>query len=232
MVLSKSGENQCDLFTQETGCLSATFVFRRACAIITAVVLKVPTPLYGVSFMRTPGLPAALMVVLLGFVSVIVAEETEQHWSFQKPDSPAVPLKEHLQHAQRVHNPIDAFVLARLESHQLEPAPIADRQTLVRRAFFDLLGLPPSPEQLTAFLNDDSVHAWAELIDQLLKSKQYGERWGRHWLDVARYADSGGYETDMYYRNAWRYRDYVVKSFNDDKPYDRFVQEQIAGDEL
>ena len=182
--------------------------------------------------MRILGLPAVLIMVLQGFVPVIVAEETEQHWSFQKPVSPVVPLKEHLRHAQRVHNPIDAFILARLESHQLEPAPIADRQTLVRRAFFDLLGLPPSPEQLTAFLNDDSEHAWSELIDQLLKSKQYGERWGRHWLDVARYADSGGYETDMYYRNAWRYRDYVVKSFNDDKPYDRFVQEQIAGDEL
>ena len=120
--------------------------------------------------MRIPGLPAVLMMVLQGFIPVIVAEETEQHWSFQKPVSPVVPLKEHLRHAQRVHNPIDAFILTRLESHQLEPAPIADRQTLVRRAFFDLLGLPPSPEQLTAFLNDDSVHAWPELIDQLLKS--------------------------------------------------------------
>jgi hypothetical protein len=119
-----------------------------------------------------------------------------------------------------------------MEQQGLQPAPLADKHTLIRRAFFDLVGLPPSPEQVTKFVQDPSVDAWPNLIDELLESKHYGERWGRHWLDVARYADSGGYETDIYYRHAWRYRDYVVKSFNDDKPYDRFVQEQIAGDQL
>jgi mono/diheme cytochrome c family protein len=131
-----------------------------------------------------------------------------------------------------VKSDLDAFILARLESQGLTPAPAADRRTLIRRAYFDLLGLPPPPEAVEPFVKDKAPDAFARLVDRLLQSPHYGERWGRHWLDVARYADSGGYETDMYYRNAWRYRDYVVKSFNDDKPYDRFVQEQIAGDEI
>ncbi len=128
--------------------------------------------------------------------------------------------------------PVDTFILAQLDAKGLKPTPRADARTLVRRAYFDLIGLPPTPEQVDVFVRDPSQEAWARLIDQLLDSPQYGERWGRHWLDVARYADSGGFETDIYYRNAWRYRDYVVKSFNDDKPYNIFVQEQIAGDEL
>ena len=102
----------------------------------------------------------------------------------------------------------------------------------MRRATFDLTGLPPTPGEIRAFEADSSQEAFERVVDRLLASPQYGERWGKHWLDVARYADSGGYETDIYYRNAWRYRDYVVKSFNNDKPYDRFVKEQIAGDEI
>ncbi len=129
-------------------------------------------------------------------------------------------------------NMIDRFVQARLEQLGLAPAPAADKRTLVRRAYFDLLGLPPSLDEVAQFVNDVGEDAFARLVEKLLASPHYGERWGRHWLDVARYADSGGYETDMYFRNAWRYRDYVVKSFNDDKPYDRFVQEQIAADEI
>jgi len=109
---------------------------------------------------------------------------------------------------------------------------LADRRTLARRAAFDLLGLPLGPERVEQFVTDSDPQAYAKLIDELLASPQYGERWARHWLDVARYADTGGYETDMYFKNAWRYRDYVVKSFNDDKPYDVFVKEQIAGDEI
>jgi hypothetical protein len=154
------------------------------------------------------------------------------HWSLSKPQHPEVPDAAQLAHGDRVRNPIDAFILQRLQQEQLDPAPLADKYALVRRAYFDLLGLPPTPEQVQNFVNDTATDAWPRLIDELLKSPQYGERWGRHWLDVARYADSGGYETDIYYRNAWRYRDYVVKSFNEDKPYDVFVQEQIAGDEL
>ena len=161
-----------------------------------------------------------------------VAGDSQVHWSFCPPARPQPPLRDELNYSPRVRNPIDQFVLQRLEQAGLDPAPEADRLTLVRRAYFDLLGLPPAPAQVAAFLQDNSAEAWPRLIDTLLESKQYGERWGRHWLDVARYADSGGYETDIYYRNAWRYRDYVVKSFNDDKPYDVFVQEQIAGDEL
>lgn len=150
-------------------------------------------------------------------------------WSFQPVRDPTAPTASN---PEWIRNPIDAFILATLDAQGLFPAPRADPRTLVRRAYFDLIGLPPAPEQVDAFVNDPSPEAWSKLIDELLASPHYGERWGRHWLDVARYADSGGFETDIYYENSWRYRDYVVKSFNDDKPYDVFVLEQIAGDEL
>ena len=158
-----------------------------------------------------------------------VVSDPRTFWSFQPVrdlDPPAVSQPDW------VRTPVDAFILAQLDTNGLKPSPRGDARTLVRRAYFDLIGLPPTPEQVAAFEREPTQDAWARLIDQLLASPQYGERWGRHWLDVARYADSGGFETDVYYRNAWRYRDYVVKSFNDDKPYDVFVQEQIAGDEL
>ena len=150
-------------------------------------------------------------------------------WSFQPVRAVTPPA---VRHGEWVRTPVDAFILAQLDERGLTPAPRADARTLARRAYFDLLGLPPTPQQVDAFVNDTTPDSFARLVDSLLASPQYGERWGRHWLDVARYADSGGFETDIYFRNAWRYRDYVVKSFNDDKPYDRFVQEQIAGDEL
>ena len=172
------------------------------------------------------------LVLLVVSSAVVFADDAQDHWAFREPTRPEPPAVDSLQHSDRVRNPIDQFVLQRLEAAGLTAAPEASRLTLVRRAYFDLLGLPPSPAQIDAFLSDEAADAWPRLIDSLLASKHYGERWGRHWLDVARYADSGGYETDIYYRNAWRYRDYVVKSFNDDKPYDVFVQEQIAGDEL
>jgi hypothetical protein len=158
-----------------------------------------------------------------------VVSDPRTFWSFQpigEFDPPAVSPPDW------VRTPVDAFILAQLDMNGLKPSPRADARTLVRRAYFDLIGLSPTPEQVEAFEREPTQDAWVRLIDQLLASPQYGERWGRHWLDVARYADSGGFETDVYYRNAWRYRDYVVKSFNDDKPYDVFVQEQIAGDEL
>ncbi len=150
-------------------------------------------------------------------------------WSLRRPRRPAVPA---IEDDGWVRNPIDAFVLARLQEKGLEPAQQADKRTLVRRASFDLTGLPPTPEQVDSFVKDSTPGAYERLIDDLLTSPRYGERWARHWLDVVRYADSGGYETDEYFPNAWRYRDYVIKSFNENKPYDRFVQEQIAGDEL
>ena len=141
-------------------------------------------------------------------------------------------MGDQIKHPELVLNSIDAFIQARLDSMNLARAPKAKKHTLVRRAYFDLIGLPPSPEQIDAFVNDESGNAWINLINNLLESPQYGERWGRHWLDVARYADSQGFEGDNSIPNAWRYRDYVIKSFNDDKPYDQFVQEQIAADEI
>src|SRR5437870_5720646 len=119
-----------------------------------------------------------------------------------------------------------------METQGAKPAPPADRQTLLRRAYMDLIGLPPTLAQDAEFLDDKSPDAFEKLIDRLLASPQYGERWGRHWLDVARYADSNGFEHDFDRPNAWRYRDYVIRSFNQDKPYNQFVREQIAGDEL
>ncbi len=142
-------------------------------------------------------------------------------WSFRPLKRPAVPAGE--------GNPIDRFVNAKLSEKGLTGVGPADRRTLIRRLTYDLHGLPPTPEEVDAFVADGG---YEKLIDRLLASPRYGERWGRHWLDVVRYADTGGFETDIYFPNAWRYRDYVIKSFNDDKPYDRFVQEQIAGDEI
>ena len=150
-------------------------------------------------------------------------------WSFRKPVRSALPA---VKNAAWVRNPIDAFVLAKLEQQGLKPAAEADRRTLARRAYFDLHGLPPTPEQVDAFINDQSPDAYEKLIDKLLESPRYGERWGRYWLDLVRYADTSGFETDHFFINAWRYRDYVIQSFNRDKPYNVFVQEQIAADEI
>jgi hypothetical protein len=129
-------------------------------------------------------------------------------------------------------NPIDAFVLAQLEKKNLKPAPAADRRTLIRRVYLDLIGLPPTLQETEAFLRDRSPEAFERVVDDLLARPEYGERWARHWLDVARFAESNGYERDGAKPSAWRYRDYVIAALNQDKPYDRFVQEQVAGDEL
>src|SRR5262249_19286427 len=131
-----------------------------------------------------------------------------------------------------VRNPIDAFVLAKLEAAGLAPAPEADKLTLIRRVYLDLTGLPPTAAEVDAFLADNSPHAYEKLVETLLASPHYGERWATHWLDVVRFAESNGYELDAERPHAWRYRDYVIKSLNDDKPYDMFLTEQIAGDEL
>jgi hypothetical protein len=148
-------------------------------------------------------------------------------WAFQPPRKvePPFPLG-------RSANPIDCFLWAKQRARGLEPAAPADKRTLLRRVTFDLTGLPPTPEEMDAFLADTSADAYARVVDRLLASPHYGERWGRHWLDVVRYADTGGFEADHRYPGAWRYRDYVIRSLNADKPFDRFVQEQVAGDEL
>src|SRR5205814_2855992 len=128
--------------------------------------------------------------------------------------------------------PVDAFVLARLEKEGLKPSPPADRVTLLRRVTFDLTGLPPTPEEAEAFVKDAAPDAYEKVVERLLASPHYGERWATHWLDVVRFAETNGYEADSERPHAWRYRDYVIKAFNDDKPYDQFVREQIAGDEM
>ena len=129
-------------------------------------------------------------------------------------------------------NPIDAFINNKLQEYQLTPAPQIDRLSWIRRASFDLLGLPPSTKEIDEFLADQSEDAFEKVIDRLLASPHYGEQWGRHWLDVVRYADSDGFSNDYIRPNAWRYRDYVIRSFNQDKPYNQFVVEQLAGDEF
>src|SRR4029079_19814717 len=130
-----------------------------------------------------------------------------------------------------VRTPIDSFVLKSLHDHGLQPAPAADRLTLLRRVYFDLIGLPPLPEEVAAFLSDKSPDAYQRVVDQLLARPEYGERWARHWMDVVHYADSHGFEHDLP-RSIWPYLDYLVKAFNSDKPFAEFIREQIAGDVL
>ena len=152
-------------------------------------------------------------------------DRQRQYWAFQPVAKPEVPNA-------KSGNPIDAFIDAKLAENKLQPNPGTDKVTLIRRATLDLTGLPPTPDEVQAFLSDDSPDAFAKVVDRLLASPRYGERWGRHWLDLARYADSNGFKADETRPNIWRYRDYVIQSFNEDKPYDRFIREQIAGDEL
>ncbi len=154
--------------------------------------------------------------------------QISEHWAFKAPIRPITPK---VTNSAWVKNPIDAFVLARLEKEGLKPSPEADRVTLIRRLSLDLIGLPPTPEEVDAFVADQSPKAYEKVVDRLLSSPHYGERWGRHWLDAARYADSDGYEKDKQ-RAVWFYRDWVINAFNRDLPYDQFVIEQIAGDLL
>jgi Protein of unknown function (DUF1549)/Protein of unknown function (DUF1553)/Planctomycete cytochrome C len=167
----------------------------------------------------TPSAPAASRAIAAA----------RREWSYQPVVRPAVPL---VKGRDAIRNPIDAFILARLEVEGLRPAPEADRATLIRRLTYDLTGLPPTPEEVDAFLADDSRDAYERLVDRLLASPRYGEHWGRHWLDLVRFAETNGYERDSAKPFAWRYRDYVVDAYNRDKPYDQFVREQLAGDEI
>jgi len=154
-------------------------------------------------------------------------DKARSFWAFQKPKSHKVPQPKQ---AEWIRSDIDRFLLAKLEIAGLRPVKDAPKSTLLRRLYFDLVGLPPSPAQMKAFLADDSTNSYEKVVDELLASRQFGERWGRHWMDVARYAESTGMERNFTYPHAWRYRDYVIKSFNQDKPYDQFIKEQVAGD--
>src|SRR5689334_24852255 len=166
--------------------------------------------------------PTALLLALgCGLAAANPVPET--WWSFKPLTRPKPPGAGH---------PVDAFIAAKLREKGLSPAPEADRRTLVRRLYFDLIGLPPTPEQINGFLKDDSPDAYGKLVERLLASPAYGERWARHWMDVVHFAETHGHDQDAPRDNAWPYRDYLVRSFNADKPYPRFVEEQLAGDVL
>ena len=158
-----------------------------------------------------------------------VTDEDRSFWSFRSPQKPPLP---DVERDDWIRQPLDRFVLAELESQQLKPAPTADRRTLIRRATLDLHGVPPTPQEVETFIDDPRPDAYARLIERLLASPRYGERWGRHWLDVARYADSNGLDENLAHANAYRFRDYVIRVFNQDKSFDRFIHEQLAGDLL
>ena len=181
--------------------------------------------------------PAIYRLVFRTFVGTVAAiawvgaEEAPQRagldwWAFQEVRRPKAP---------ETHpgvGPIDAFVLERLEEHGMEPAPEAGRRALIRRVHYDLTGLPPSFDRIEAFVADKSPGAYEDLVDRLLASEHFGERWARHWLDVVRFAETNGYERDAVKPNLWKYRDWVIDAFNADMPYDQFVREQLAGDEI
>lgn len=173
-----------------------------------------------------PGAEAVKVAEKKGFR---IRPEDREHWAFQPLQRPPIP---EVKNKAWVSNPIDAFILARLEKKGLQPNPAASKRELVRRVYFDLTGLPPSPQEVEAFVNDTSPKAYENLVERLLHSPRYGERWGRYWLDLVRYAETNSYERDNPKPHIWRYRDYVIRSFNEDKPYDQFLREQLAGDEL
>jgi mono/diheme cytochrome c family protein len=158
-----------------------------------------------------------------------VNETTKQFWSFQPVVRPEAP---HVKNQSWIRDELDRFILAKLEAANLAPAEEATRSQWLRRVYYDLTGLPPSPQEVTEFLNDGSPEAFEKVVDRLLDSPHYGEKWARHWLDLVRYAETNSYERDGSKPHVWRYRDYVIRSFNEDKPYDQFITEQIAGDEL
>lgn len=158
-----------------------------------------------------------------------ITEEERAYWAYTPPVKAAVPI---VTRAGWQDNPIDAFLLSAMTSRGLTPVAPADNRTLIRRLYLDVLGLPPTPAEVDEFLNDTAPDAWTRAVDRVLASPHYGERWARHWMDLVRYADSGGYEFDVDRPEMYRYRDYLINAFNTDKPYDRFVMEQLAGDEI
>src|SRR5216683_1165590 len=165
----------------------------------------------------------------LASYDALIQPDQRKHWAFQPVHRPAIPR---VRNPAWVRNPIDAFVLAKLEAQGWQPAPAAEPRGLLRRLYLDLLGLPPTPAEQEAFLKDPSPEAVDRVVDDLLARLGYGERWARHWLDLVRYADTNGYERDAVKPSVWRYRDYVIRAFNTDMPFDRFALEQLAGDEL
>ena len=176
-------------------------------------------------------LAASLLVSDIAPLENYTARE-RGHWAFMKRTAPVIPAFSTAADRAWVKNPVDAFILQRLQKAGLKPSAPADRVTLIRRLYFDLIGLPPSPREVADFLADKSPDAYQKIVERLLASPHYGERWGQHWLDIARFAETDGFEYDTHRNDAWRYRDYVIRAFNTDKPYDRFLTEQLAGDEI
>lgn len=166
---------------------------------------------------------------LLLLAAAVAPAQADDFWSFRPVARPSVPA---VKNAGWVSTPIDAFILHKLEAAGLQPAPAARKSSLLRRVTYDLTGLPPTPAELADFLADASPNAYEKVVDRLLASPHHGERWGRHWLDLVRYGETNSFENDSAKPNVWRYRDYVIASFNADKPYDRFIKEQLAGDEF
>src|SRR5689334_6201133 len=162
----------------------------------------------------------------------IYTSPERRHWAFRPRAHPEIPKFSEAADQNWAATPLDAFILARLKKEGLQPSLPADRAALIRRACFDLTGLPPAPAEVASFVIDRSPDAWEKLVERLLASPHYGERWGRHWLDVVRFSETEGFEYDTHRPEAWRYRDYVIRAFNNDKPYDRFLLEQFAGDEI
>ncbi len=189
---------------------------------------------------------SGILILTWWRVEEAAADLGREHWAFQPIKRPVPPpvsedaekllrqsdAKSDKPLQARVNNPIDQFILAKLVAKGLSFSPPAPKTTLIRRVTFDLVGLPPAPEEIDSFVNDTAADSYEKLVDRLLDSPHYGERWGRHWLDLARYAETDGFEHDAIRPHSWRYRDYVIRSFNEDKPYDRFIREQLAGDEL
>lgn len=188
-------------------------------------------PSLRLAFLRLiPALTLVSLLIMLGILSADEKPASEEAWWSLKPlKKPTVPA---VAGSNWIRNPVDAFILTKLREQGFTPAPEADRRTLIRRLTFDLLGLPPTPDEVAAFQNDKSADAYEKLVDRLLASPHYGERWARHWLDVAHYADSHGQDQDRPRPNAWPYRDYLIRAFNTDIPYGQMIQEQIAGDVL
>lgn len=175
-------------------------------------------------------LPEQQIALIAKWIDQGAKVDTERlGWPYAPPSPRKIPQVKQTAWSK---NPIDQFILARLEAAGLRPSPRAGKVTLLRRVYADLIGIPPSPESVTAFLNDTAPNAYEKVVDRLLADPRYGERWARHWLDLVRYAETHGFENDGARPRAWRYRDYVIRAFNDDKPYDRFLKEQIAGDEM
>ncbi len=192
----------------------------------------------GETVMYRRSIPGLLTVFSLAAATAPVAPlgkyrpVDRKHWAFVKPVAVQPPEFQTAADRAWATNAIDAFILDRLKKEGLAPTGPADRITLIRRLFFDLTGLPPAPAEIAGFVKDKSADAYSKLVEKLLASPQYGERWGQHWLDVVRYAETDGFEYDTHRADAWRYRDYVIRAFNNDKPYDRFLMEQLAGDEI